>query len=292
MVLATAYLSRFGHAAPVSVSRQVSSKCLSIRQVARPLTRKSLSSRLLETTTSCWTSERAFSSQSAGSASSPARGPVHKIVPAGDSKVRDVCLDCGFVAYKNPLVVAGALATTSDGKVLLCRRAIEPRRGTWTLPAGFMELGESVEDGALREASEEADVRCTSSGLLALYSVPAAGQVHVFVAATIDESYRATTATCRDDGKDDAAVTTTAGGAATGSGTFFGCGPESLESRVFALHEIPWADLAFPTVRQALLHHVRRAKQAGVGPLIPDVATIQERLPGPGEKLPLPADLA
>lgn len=219
---------------------------------------------------------------------------MHKVVPAGDSKLRDVCLDCGFVAYKNPLVVAGAVATTKDGRILLCRRAIEPRRGTWTLPAGFMELGESVEDGALREAFEEADVKCSSSGLLALYSVPAAGQVHVFVAATIDEGYRAATATVRseDESTDVAASgSSTVNGSAAGS-TFYGCGPESLESRLFALHEIPWADLAFPTVRQALLHHVRRINAGShAGPLIPDVSTISERLPGPGEKMPLPADV-
>lgn len=217
------------------------------------------------------------------------RGPVHKVVPAGDSKVRDVCLDCGFVAYKNPLVVAGAVATTQDGRVLLCRRAIEPRRGTWTLPAGFMELGESVEDGALREAFEEADVKCTSSGLLALYSVPAAGQVHVFVAATIDEDYRAATPTVRDEGVNEGAAASISMSVPAAASTFYGCGPESLESRLFPLHEIPWADLAFPTVRQALLHHVRRASAgSNVGPLIPDVATITERLPGPGEKMPFP----
>ncbi len=143
-----------------------------------------------------------------------------KAVPAGDDRTRDVCGHCGFVDYKNPKIVAGSVVS-SGGDILLCRRAIEPRRGYWTLPAGYLELGESVEDGARREAWEEARARITIDAVLAVYSVPRISQVQIMFRARLDPPE-------------------------------FAAGPESLEVALFAWEKIPWADLAFPTVGWAL----------------------------------------
>jgi ADP-ribose pyrophosphatase YjhB (NUDIX family) len=144
-------------------------------------------------------------------------------VPAGDNRPRRVCDECGFVEYVNPKVVVGAICTWED-KVLLCRRAIDPRRGFWTMPAGFLEEKESAEDGARREAWEEARAKLALEGLLGLYSVPRISQVHII--------YRA-----RLVSPDVSA------------------GEESLEVRLFAWPEIPWDDLAFPSVHWALGHY-------------------------------------
>ncbi len=123
----------------------------------------------------------------------------------------------------NPKVVVGAICTWED-KVLLCRRAIDPRRGYWTMPAGFLEEKESTEDGARREAWEEARAKLELEGLLGLYSVPRLSQVHVI--------YRA-----RLVSPDVSA------------------GEESLEVRLFTWDEIPWDDLAFPSVHWSLQHY-------------------------------------
>jgi ADP-ribose pyrophosphatase YjhB (NUDIX family) len=144
-------------------------------------------------------------------------------VPAGDNRPRRVCDECGFVEYVNPKVVVGAICTWED-KVLLCRRAIDPRRGFWTMPAGFLEEKESAEDGARREAWEEARAKLEIEGLLGLYSVARISQVHII--------YRA-----RLVSPDVSA------------------GEESLEVRLFAWAEIPWDDLAFPSVHWALGHY-------------------------------------
>jgi ADP-ribose pyrophosphatase YjhB (NUDIX family) len=144
-------------------------------------------------------------------------------VPAGDNRPRRVCDECGFVEYVNPKVVVGAICTWED-KVLLCRRAIDPRRGFWTMPAGFLEEKESAEDGARREAWEEARAKLALEGLLGLYSVPRISQVHIIYRARLlspDVS----------------------------------AGEESLEVRLFAWPEIPWDDLAFPSVHWALGHY-------------------------------------
>lgn len=143
-----------------------------------------------------------------------------KAVPAGDDRTRDVCGHCGFVDYKNPKIVAGSVASFG-GAILLCRRAIEPRRGFWTLPAGYLELGESVEDGARREAWEEARARISIDATLAVYSVPRISQVQIMFRARLDAPE-------------------------------FAAGPESLEVDLFPWADIPWADIAFPTVGWAL----------------------------------------
>jgi ADP-ribose pyrophosphatase YjhB (NUDIX family) len=141
-------------------------------------------------------------------------------IPEGDDRERLMCPDCGHVAYENPKIVVGSVVAEGD-TVLLCRRAIEPRSGYWTIPAGYMELGETVEEGARREAWEEARARIAIEGVLAVYSIARIGQVQVIFRARLDQPG-------------------------------FEPGPESLEVRRFAWGEIPWHDIAFPSVRWAL----------------------------------------
>lgn len=147
-------------------------------------------------------------------------GPRERRVPEGDDRERLLCPECGYVAYENPKLVAGAVVE-HEGKVLLCRRAIAPQIGMWTLPAGYMELNETPEEGAKREAWEEARVRLHLTGLLAVYSVPRISQVQLLYRAQFAEPG-------------------------------FGPGPESLEVDLFEWEDIPWKDIAFPTVTWAL----------------------------------------
>ena len=147
-------------------------------------------------------------------------GPLELRVPPGEDRERYVCQACGRVHYVNPRVVVGAVCAWQD-RLLLCRRAIEPRKGFWTLPAGFLEEGESTADGARREAWEEARAKLDLRDVLALYDLPHISQVQVFFRAHLVAA--------------DVAP-----------------GPESLEVRLFAWDEIPWDDLAFPTVHWAL----------------------------------------
>ena len=144
-------------------------------------------------------------------------------IPAGDDRSRLVCRDCGFVAYENPRVVVGSVVTWED-RILLCRRAIEPRAGFWTLPAGFLEMNESAEEGARREAWEEARARIEIDALLAVYDLVHRGQLQLmFRARLLDANVSA--------------------------------GPESREVALVPWEEIPWSDLAFASVRWALHHH-------------------------------------
>lgn len=158
----------------------------------------------------------------------------HRAVPDGDDKERDVCGHCGFVDYKNPKIVVGSVLAF-EGRVLLCRRAIEPRRGFWTLPAGYLELGEMVEDGARREAYEEARVRPVLERVLAVYSVPRISQVQIMFRGRLP-------------GPDCAP------------------GPESLEARLYRWEEIPWDELAFPSVDWALRHWKATENDAAFAP--------------------------
>jgi ADP-ribose pyrophosphatase YjhB (NUDIX family) len=144
------------------------------------------------------------------------------MVPEGDNRERQVCPDCGFVHYDNPKVVVGSVVFWQE-RILLCRRAIEPRRGFWTLPAGYLELNESTAEGALREAWEEAQAPIALEGLLAVYNIPRLSQVQLIYRARL----------LRPE---------------------FAAGPESLEVALFAWDEIPWPDLAFPSVKWALDH--------------------------------------
>lgn len=153
---------------------------------------------------------------------SPRPGPSVRKVPEGDDRERLVCPDCGFIQYENPKVVVGSVATWED-RILMCLRAINPRRGYWTLPAGFLELNETVMDGARREAWEEARARIEIEGLLAVYNVPRISQVQLFFRARLVSPE-------------------------------IEAGPESQEVGLFAWDEIPWGELAFPSVRWALDH--------------------------------------
>ncbi|MCS6811659.1 MAG: NUDIX hydrolase [Tepidimonas sp.] len=144
----------------------------------------------------------------------------HRIPDDGDTRVRAVCPACGTIHYENPLNVVGTVPVWGE-RVLLCRRAIEPRRGLWTLPAGFMELGETTEQGALRETREEAGADVALEGLFTLLNVARVGQVHIYYRARLLSEHLAP-------------------------------GPETLEARLFAEHEIPWDELAFRTVHETL----------------------------------------
>jgi ADP-ribose pyrophosphatase YjhB (NUDIX family) len=144
-------------------------------------------------------------------------------VPEGDNRERMICVDCGYIAYENPKVVVGAVVVAED-RVLMCRRAIEPRKGFWTLPAGYMELCETLEEGATREALEEAKAVIAIEGILGVFSIARIGQVQVIFRARF-----------ADPGP-----------------PVFGPGEESLEVRLFGADEIPWDEIAFPSVRWAL----------------------------------------
>lgn len=142
-------------------------------------------------------------------------------IPEGDTMERAVCTACGFIAYENPKVVTGSVVVHLN-QVLLCRRAIEPRRDWWTLPAGYLELAETVEQGAIREAWEEAEARIALDGVLAIYSLSRIGQVQIIFRARFEDA------------------------------PSFAAGPESLEVGLFDWDRIPWDRIAFPSVRWAL----------------------------------------
>jgi ADP-ribose pyrophosphatase YjhB (NUDIX family) len=140
--------------------------------------------------------------------------------PEDDNRDRAVCTACGTVHYENPLNVVGTVPVF-EGRVLLCLRNIEPRRGFWTLPAGFMELGETTEQGALRETVEEAGAEIELEPLFTLLNVSHVGQVHLY--------YRARMTSAKLDP-----------------------GPETIEARLFDESEVPWDELAFRTVKYTL----------------------------------------
>lgn len=144
-------------------------------------------------------------------------------IPLGDQQIRSVCNSCGSIHYINPKVICGALVLW-DNKVLLCRRAIEPRYGLWTLPAGYMELFETMEQGAARETREEAEAEVEIEQLYCMYNIPRIGQIYVLFKANLI------------DGK-------------------FGAGEETIETRLFDEADIPWTELAFPSVEHTLRHY-------------------------------------
>lgn len=151
-------------------------------------------------------------------------------IPLGDHQLRRVCTDCGNIHYINPKVICGALALW-ENKVLLCRRAIEPRYGLWTLPAGYMELFETMEQGAARETREEAEAEVEIEHLYCMYNIPRIGQIYVLFKANLINGA-------------------------------FGAGEESIECRLFEEHEIPWSELAFPSVEHTLKHYFADRKNA------------------------------
>jgi len=156
-------------------------------------------------------------------------------VPDGDTHGRNVCDHCDFIHYENPKIVVGSVVR-HEGKILLCRRAIEPRKGYWTIPAGYMELRETPEDGAKREAMEEANADLNLSELLAVYTVERLSQVQLIYRATLISPE-------------------------------FSAGEESLEVGLFEWDDIPWKDIAFPTVHWALNHDRAVEEGEAVTPL-------------------------
>ena len=149
--------------------------------------------------------------------------PVALKIPPGDNLPRHVCDACSTVHYSNPKMVIGCIPEWRD-RVLLCRRAIEPRYGLWTLPAGFMENGETVAQAALRETLEEARARVELTGMFSVLSVPHVNQVHIFYRARLLDLE-------------------------------FGPGAESLDVQLYPEAEIPWQEIAFRTVSTTLKHY-------------------------------------
>ncbi|MFY9510736.1 MAG: NUDIX hydrolase [Rubrivivax sp.] len=161
-------------------------------------------------------------------------------VPADDNRDRAICDACGEIHYENPINVVGTVPAWGD-QVLLCRRNIEPRRGLWTLPAGFMELGESTSEGARRETDEEAGAHIELLGLFTVLNVVRAGQLHLFYRARLLD-------------------------------TVFNPGPETIEAQLFRENEIPWDEIAFRTVRDTLQHYFADRRNGSFGVHAADIA--------------------
>lgn len=159
---------------------------------------------------------------------SPSADHLVEIVPEGDTRLRKVCPDCGYVKYDNPKIVTGAVCLWGGGGqgeaedlLLLCRRAIPPRVGFWTVPAGYLEQGESTAEGAVRETQEEAGAVVTLEGLIGVYEIPHISQIYVIHRARM-------------------------------LAPEYAPGEESLDVALFAWADIPWDDLAFPSITWAL----------------------------------------
>lgn len=151
--------------------------------------------------------------------------------PEGDNRSRYICDSCGLIHYSNPKNVAGAILYQGS-KILLCKRAIEPRYGYWTLPAGFMENAETVKQGAARETFEEAQAKAKSLSLFGLFSLPHISQVYMMYVGELE-------------------------------GDTYASGPESLEVELFEPEDIPWDDLAFPVVKYCLQKYLKEGMQKG-----------------------------
>ena len=147
-------------------------------------------------------------------------------IPDEDNRIRGVCESCNTIHYENPKIIVGSVATYKDS-ILLCRRAIEPKLGLWTLPAGFMELNESTSEGAIRETIEESGASITLKRLFAIHDLPFLNQVHIFFLAEMNSPN-------------------------------LDPGSESLEARLFTVDEIPWSDLAFKTVARTLEFFIQK----------------------------------
>ncbi|MGI9318948.1 MAG: NUDIX hydrolase [bacterium] len=152
-------------------------------------------------------------------------------IPNGDNRERHICSGCGEVHYQNPKIVTGCIPVWQD-RILLCRRAIEPRKGLWTVPAGFMENQETLQEGAARETMEEARAPVGDMQLYGIYNLPRISQVYVVFLAQLE----------REDG--------------------FGIGEESLEVDLFAEHEIPWDEMAFRVIETALRRYLEERKHS------------------------------
>jgi ADP-ribose pyrophosphatase YjhB (NUDIX family) len=169
-------------------------------------------------------------------------------IPRGDDRPRLVCGTCGFINYVNPRIVVGAVCTWGD-RILMCRRAIEPRRGYWTIPAGYLEERESVIDGAAREVREETGADVDLDTILAIYNVPRISQVQIIYRGRMRSPDLAP-------------------------------GPESEAADLFEWDEIPWPDLAFPSVHWALGHHREALATNVVSPFTNPSGETGDAMPG------------
>lgn len=160
----------------------------------------------------------------------------YRLPDDGDNRQRAICTACHTIHYENPLNVVGTVPVWghSGEYVLLCKRNIEPRWGKWTLPAGFMELGESTAEGAMRETDEEAGAQIELGNLFTLMNVPRVGQVHLYYRARLLSDQ-------------------------------FKPGHETLEARLFTEDQIPWDEIAFRTVRETLQHYFADRRQGSFG---------------------------
>ncbi|WP_447971930.1 NUDIX hydrolase [Nitrospira sp. M1] len=158
---------------------------------------------------------------------------VEQKIPQGEDRLRAVCPNCETIHYQNPKIVAGCIPEW-EGQILMCRRAIEPRVGLWTFPAGFMEMGEGSEEAAARETLEEAKADVHITSLYAVYSLRRVDQVYII--------YRGELRTRE-----------------------FGAGEESLEVQLVSLDDIPWEQLAFPVIHEALTQYVRDCQRKSFG---------------------------
>lgn len=174
-----------------------------------------------------------------------------KSVPDGDTHHRDVCDTCGFVDYQNPKIVVGSVVTY-QGKYLLCKRAIAPRLGFWTIPAGYLELNEAPIVGAKREAMEEANAALEIDQLLAVYAVPRISQVQLIYRATLKDGV-------------------------------FCAGDESLEVALYDWDDIPWDELAFPSVHWGLRQHRSVEGKTDFAPFANPDGDLGDMMPG-GER--------
>ncbi len=168
-------------------------------------------------------------------------GTTESKIPDGDTHPRAVCSACGIIHYQNPKVVTGTLPVWGD-KVLLCKRAIEPRAGYWTLPAGFMENEESVDQGAARETMEEANAEVTDMQLYTVFSIPRISQIYMIFRANL-----------------------------TAEDAFYP-GEESLETALFTEDEIPWNDIAFKMIKRSLEYYFRDRKHGQFGLYVEDIS--------------------
>jgi ADP-ribose pyrophosphatase YjhB (NUDIX family) len=167
---------------------------------------------------------------------------AYRLPDDGDTRERAICTACHTVHYENPLNVVGTVPVWGESgeQVLLCKRNIEPRRGMWTLPAGFMELGETTAQGAARETQEEAGAQFEMQALFAIMNVARVGQVHLFYLAQL-------------------------------LSTDFDPGHETMEAKLFTEAEIPWDDIAFRTVKETLTRYFADRRQGQFGTHVVDI---------------------
>ncbi len=173
---------------------------------------------------------------------------VRLCIPAGDNRERHVCTQCATIHYHNPRIITGCLPVYGD-QVLMCRRAIEPRLGFWTLPAGFLELGESVAEGAARETLEEAGAAVQMGELFCMFNLPHIGQVYMMYLAQLSDP-------------------------ADASALFAASTEESLEIKLFNEADIPWQELAFRTMWRTLHHYFADRKRGAFSLHVEDIGPL------------------